>query len=91
MNKLEEFIENIVSSMEDGDLRFDLLRWSKEEPYWCVFACEHGDNTQTNTNIKGVTNIGGHYCIGREENLHGVLSLLADSGWKVEIHQDYWN
>jgi hypothetical protein len=85
MSGLKAFIKEVVSGVEKGDFRFNLLRWSKEEPYWCVFACECGK-----TGISAIEGIGGHYCIGKEENTHNVLSELVDSGWKVEIHQDFF-
>lgn len=89
MNELRTSIKDMVSETGEGDFRFDLLRWSKEEPYWCVFACECGETGVSA--VKGVVGIGGHFCIGKEENIHIVLSELVDSGWKVEIHQDFFN
>lgn len=95
MSGLHEFIKEIMSDIdenyEDGDFRFDLLRWSKDQPYWCVFACEHKENTAVTSIIEGTIGIGGHYCIGTDERLHDVLSILADSGWKVEIHPYYFD
>lgn len=82
-SELRNFIRNIGSEAKKEDFRFDLLRWSKKEPYWCVFVCECGET--------GVSGIGGHFCIGKDENVHIVLSELIDSGWNVEIHQDYFN
>jgi hypothetical protein len=80
MNELKTFINEMVSSVGKEDFRFYLIRWSKEEPYWCVFACEGNS-----------FNIGGHFCIGKEENIHSVLSMLVESGWKVRIHEDFFN
>lgn len=97
-NRLHDFIKAITSNVDEnckdgdfGDFRFDLLRWSKDQPFWCVFACEHKENTTIVTKIEDVISIGGHYCIGTNEGLHDVLSILADSGWKVEIHSWYFN
>lgn len=88
-NELQTFIKAMVSDIEDNrNFCFDLLRWSKEEPYWCVFACEHG--MEGVSVIDGVCAIGGHYCIEKEANLHEVLSILADSGWKMKIHQNFF-
>lgn len=91
-SELQIFMKDMSVDVEkaDGDFRFDLLRWSKEEPYWCLFACEHG-NANVFSGIDGVLGIGGHYCIGKEENLHVVLSILVDFGCKLEIHQDYFH
>lgn len=90
MNGLEEFINNMVSSVGNGDFRFVLLRWSKKEPYWCVFACEFGNIKRMVTGIDGAVGVGGHYCIEKEANLQDVLSVLADSDWKVELHSYFF-
>jgi len=88
---LQTFIKEMIScSGEKGDFSFELLRWSELQPYWCVFACKRGDIGECLTGIKGVTDIGGHYCIGEEANLHSVLSELVNSGWKVGIHQCFY-
>jgi hypothetical protein len=89
MNELQKFIKEMVSTAGKGDFSFDLLRWSEKEPYWCVFACKR--DGEGFSGIKGVTGIGGHFCIGKEENIHSVLSELADSGWRVEIHQGFFD
>lgn len=90
MNELNKFIKEMTFGIDENDketdFRFDLLRWSKDEPYWCVFACEHKENTTITSGFEGVVSFGGHYCIGKEEGLHNVLSMLADSGWRVEVH-----
>jgi len=87
---LQTFIKEMISfSGEKGDFSFELLRWSELQPYWCVFACKR-DVGECLTGIKGVTDIGGHYCIGEEANLHTVLSDLADSGWPVKLHSYFF-
>lgn len=87
MNEFKRFLEEIVTDAQsdEGDFGFVLLRWSKEEPYWCVFACSHGTK-YVGSSIEGVTGIGGHFCISKEENFHNVLTVIVDSGWKVEVH-----
>jgi len=90
---LQSFIDQMTSTAfkckEQNEFCFDLMRWSEKQPYWCVFACEHG--TGGVSGIKGAANIGGHYCIGKEETVHSVLDALTDSGWKVEIHTDFFD
>jgi hypothetical protein len=90
MNGLEEFINNMVSSVGNGDFRFVLLRESKENPCWYVFACEFGSNKWIVSGIDGAIGIGGHYEIEKGANLQEVLSVLADSGWKVELHSYFY-
>jgi len=89
-NEFETFIKEMISSVEiRGDYCFDLIRWSKEEPYWCVFACKHGNKGVSA--IEDVQGIGDHFCIRKEEPMHNVLTKLVDSGWKVEVHQQYFH
>lgn len=94
MSELKIFLDEMVTDAKDNegnrDLGFVLLRWSKEEPYWCVFACQHGNTKGRSWIIDGVIGIGGHYCIGKEENFHDALTMIVDSGWKVEVHEYFW-
>lgn len=92
MNELQRFVEKVTCDTDgSGDFRFVLLRWSRAEPYWCVFACEHKENTANTSRIESAIGIGGHYCIGAGERLQDVLSTLVRSGWKVEIHPYFFN
>lgn len=89
MNKLQEFIKEITEMtviQKDRDYRFVLARWSKDQPEWCVFACEYRNPNTKNSSI----GIGGQFCIGKE-GLHDVLSTLADSGWKTEVCQYFFH
>lgn len=90
MNGLEEFVKNMISSVGKGDFRFVLLRESEENPCWCVFACQFDNNKRMISPIDGAIGIGGHYEIEKEANLQEVLSVLADSGWKVELHSCFY-
>jgi hypothetical protein len=84
MNELKEFVTEMVSCVgkKKKDFGFVLLRWSTEEPYWCVFACKL-DNF-------GIAAIGGHCCIKKDAKIQDVLTILAESGWKVEVHTDFF-
>lgn len=88
---LEDFIENVTAGAFEEDKThygFVLKRWSKKEPYWCIFACRFGSNGITG--IEGVQSIGGHYCIDKDANLHEILTTLSAKEWKVEIQSDYF-
>mgnify|MGYP003435068433 CR=1 FL=1 len=91
-SQLKEFVEEMISSVNKntGNFRFVLLRWSKENPYWCVFAIEYEKDTKFISPIDNAKVIGGHYCIGLSENLHDVLTTIIDSGWKVEVHSYFF-
>ena len=80
--KLQSFIDEMKQTPDNPseDLRFRLQRFSKDEPYWCVVACEYRGKKVF---------YGGHFCNRLEANLHEVLTILADSGWKVEVHKGF--
>lgn len=98
ISNLQEFIKvmmdvSTTEKIEENDkFSFDLLRWSETDPDWCVFACSllpEGSKI-VGGGIEDVGGIGGKYCIGENENLHSVLSELADSGWPVKIHSYFF-
>ena len=90
LKELRLFISEMESSVDniENNYGFDLIKWSESEPYWCIFACEHGNRGVSA--IEGVCAIGGDFCIGREENFHKVLDVLAESKWKVYFHTGYF-
>lgn len=78
------FVSNVKEEIENteiGNFHFTLQRWSKKQPYWCIFACKHKED-------KSLT--GGHFCVPEGANLHEILTLLADSGWEVDICKDFY-
>ena len=85
---INEFIGNNTDKCEQTSKYFLILqRWSKQEPYWCLFIgenAEHLTSEECNKNI-----ILGHYCIEKEANLHDVLTTLAETGISVKVDRDY--
>lgn len=83
---LKEFIDEMQESAgQSKNMYFDLMRWSKTQPFWCLFACRH-DNY-------GIVAIGGHYCIGENANLHETMTCLSenmDPTWNISIHNTYF-
>lgn len=95
ISELNNFISEMQSCTKEkmcngSDIRNDLIRWSIHEPYWCIFVCEHSSNAAIQIEVEGVVNIEGHYCIDHDVEFHEVLTLLTESGWKIEIHEEYY-
>lgn len=79
--KLIEFINDMVGSVDNKDnlYFFHIGRFSSKKPFWTVFACK-----------KHVTDCGGFFCIDKDTLLDDVLSVLIESGWKVEIGNEFY-
>lgn len=78
---LHKFVEEMTKAKGLHKPHFDLMRLSKEKPYWCVFANEHDKC--------GASMTGGHYCIG-DENIQDVLTVIAESGWGCTVDYGYF-
>ena len=89
MKELKEFLQqvmnDVVEDSEGEDIRFDLARWSRQDPYWCVFVCEHRNDNREFTNV----GIYGHCQIKKKARFHRVIELLQEYGLKIEIHAGY--
>lgn len=72
---MNKFIKHMTTEFDDS-YKFVLLRFSEEEPFWCVAACKDDS-------------IRGHFCIDQKAGLHEILSSLADSNRNIEIRKDY--
>lgn len=86
---INEFIRNNTDNCEHlNKYILFLQRWSKQEPYWCLFI---GENAEHLTSEECNTyNILGHYCIEKNANLHDVLTTLAETDISVKVDRDYF-
>lgn len=75
---LKEFIDDTLIIFNTDNIYFNLMRWSKEQPYWCIFIYD------TNNFI------GGHYCLDLNANLHEVLNCIISSNLKCIITNDFF-
>lgn len=82
--KIEDFVREVTADIKDStNFSFVLKKFSKKEPYWCVFACKMDEN-------HGIINCGGHYCPSIDVRLSEILDVLASSGWKTEIQSGFF-
>lgn len=93
-NKLEEFIFDCVVSVGDEVFRkyfgFDLIRYSSDEPYWCILACEHSNDGIAFLGDDVVAVIGEPYIIPENVSIHEILSILIKDNFKVRIDSYYY-
>lgn len=87
MEELKKFVLDTTPSSWGNksskyEYGFALLRWSVEQPYWCVFACE--------LSPLGISGIGGHYCLEKDANVHEVLEVLMSSGCPVKVYDGFF-
>lgn len=81
MEELKKFVNDIVTEVDNTDKTcfFHIARYSKENPFWTIFVCENNPAT-----------CGGHFCIDRAAVLEDVLSVLIETGWKVDIGAEFY-
>ncbi len=73
--ELNKFLREIVVSEEkEARLFFMFKKWSAEEPYWCLFACQDNEDK-----------IGGHYCLERDTNLEQVRNYFEQKSYRYIV------
>ncbi len=87
---IKEFIQNNTENCEHpSQYILFLQRWSRQEPYWCLFI---GETTKPITSEESNNYIIlGHYCIEKESTLHDVMTTLAETGISVKMVHDYFS
>lgn len=83
-SELEYFIDEMTETTNfkknrDKSFFFHIARYSSKEPFWTVFACK--DHS---------TMCGGHLCLDKKCLLNDVLSALAESGWRIEVSNEFY-
>lgn len=85
--ELYEFIRQSTENLNHGNRYVFLLqRWSRTDPFWCLFVCKTKKSFVHDKNYS----ITGHYSFAPDANIHDILTVLTDTGVDIKICNDYF-